>query len=116
MIADFFPVFGGVGSVMITCVVVYFIWRYKKSKFSPSHFLSTKKLSDIFNHDVEGGSIFFGIPVFPYSELEEATNDFNSSRVLGDGGYGTVYYGKKLPSPTKLCINYFFLWLILVHQ
>ncbi|XP_009600758.2 LEAF RUST 10 DISEASE-RESISTANCEUS RECEPTOR-LIKE PROTEIN KINASE-like 1.1 isoform X1 [Nicotiana tomentosiformis] len=87
-------VFGGVGSVMITCVVVYFIWRYKKSKFSPSHFLSTKKLSDIFNHDVEGGSIFFGIPVFPYSELEEATNDFNSSRVLGDGGFGTVYYGK----------------------
>ncbi|XP_009759506.1 LEAF RUST 10 DISEASE-RESISTANCEUS RECEPTOR-LIKE PROTEIN KINASE-like 1.1 isoform X1 [Nicotiana sylvestris] len=87
-------VFGGVGSVMITCAVVYFIWRYKKSKFSPSHFLSTKKLSDIFNHDVEGGSIFFGVPVFPYSELEEATNDFNSSRVLGDGGYGTVYYGK----------------------
>ncbi|KAK4715452.1 hypothetical protein R3W88_013790 [Solanum pinnatisectum] len=86
-------VLGGLGLVMI-CLAVYFIWCCKRRKFNPPHFLSTRKLSYIFKNDVEGGSIYFGIPVFSYSELEEATNDFNSSRILGDGGFGTVYYGK----------------------
>ncbi|XP_049405931.1 LEAF RUST 10 DISEASE-RESISTANCE LOCUS RECEPTOR-LIKE PROTEIN KINASE-like 1.1 isoform X1 [Solanum stenotomum] len=86
-------VFGGV-LVMITCLAVYFIWCYKKRKYNPPHFLSTRKLSYIFKNDVDGGSIYFGIPVFSYSELEEATNDFKSSRILGDGGFGTVYYGQ----------------------
>ncbi|XP_060214790.1 LEAF RUST 10 DISEASE-RESISTANCE LOCUS RECEPTOR-LIKE PROTEIN KINASE-like 1.1 isoform X1 [Lycium barbarum] len=86
--------FGGGGLAMITCLIVYFIWCYKKRKFSPSHFLSTKKFSDIFKHDAEGCNVYFGVSVFSYSELAEATNDFNSSRILGDGGFGTVYYGK----------------------
>ncbi|KAK6788704.1 hypothetical protein RDI58_012502 [Solanum bulbocastanum] len=39
------------GLVKIT-LVVSFIWCYKEKKFSPSRFLSTKKFSDIFKHDV----------------------------------------------------------------
>ncbi|XP_019059319.1 PREDICTED: LOW QUALITY PROTEIN: LEAF RUST 10 DISEASE-RESISTANCE LOCUS RECEPTOR-LIKE PROTEIN KINASE-like 1.3 [Tarenaya hassleriana] len=37
------------------------------------------------------GSVYFGVKVFGYEELEEATENF--SKELGDGGFGTVYYG-----------------------
>ncbi|EOA23586.1 hypothetical protein CARUB_v10016781mg [Capsella rubella] len=36
-------------------------------------------------------SAYFGVQVFTYEELEEATENFSTE--LGDGGFGTVYYG-----------------------
>ncbi|KAL3719449.1 hypothetical protein ACJRO7_004415 [Eucalyptus globulus] len=44
--------------------------------------------------DLEKGSTYFGVKVFEYVELEEATKNFDPSRELGDGGFGTVYYGE----------------------
>ncbi|GJS89981.1 leaf rust 10 disease-resistance locus receptor-like protein kinase-like 1.4 protein [Tanacetum coccineum] len=41
-------------------------------------------------------SSYFGTQVFTYEELAVATDNFNDSRELGDGGFGTVYYGKLL--------------------
>ncbi|KAE8022065.1 hypothetical protein FH972_007899 [Carpinus fangiana] len=43
--------------------------------------------------DLERGSTYFGAHIFSYEELEEATNHFDPARQLGDGGFGTVYYG-----------------------
>ncbi|KDP32982.1 hypothetical protein JCGZ_13013 [Jatropha curcas] len=43
--------------------------------------------------DLEKGSTYFGAQVFTYEELVEATDNFNPSKELGDGGFGTVYYG-----------------------
>uniref|UniRef100_A0A2N9FLH2 Protein kinase domain-containing protein n=1 Tax=Fagus sylvatica TaxID=28930 RepID=A0A2N9FLH2_FAGSY len=39
-------------------------------------------------------SVYFGVPVFSYSELLEATKNFDIEKELGDGGFGTVYHGK----------------------
>lgn len=46
------------------------------------------------NSDLGRDSTYFGVQVFNYAELEEATDNFNPSRELGEGGFGTVYYGK----------------------
>ncbi|GFP96988.1 probable serine/threonine-protein kinase at1g18390 [Phtheirospermum japonicum] len=45
------------------------------------------------NSGLVGHSTYFGVQVFSYAELEEATDKFNASRILGDGGYGVVYHG-----------------------
>lgn len=43
--------------------------------------------------DLSWDSSDFGVQIFSYRDLEEATDNFDRSRELGDGGFGTVYYG-----------------------
>ncbi|KAK7238689.1 hypothetical protein RIF29_43920 [Crotalaria pallida] len=46
------------------------------------------------NTDIEESGIHFGIPLFSYKELKEATNNFHHTTQIGHGGFGIVYYGK----------------------
>ncbi|XP_073129931.1 LEAF RUST 10 DISEASE-RESISTANCEUS RECEPTOR-LIKE PROTEIN KINASE-like 1.1 isoform X2 [Henckelia pumila] len=83
------------GAAFLVCLLVCFIiWRNKK-RVTNAYRLSRNISSDPSSKsDIEGGSLYFGIPVFSYTELVEATNNFDSAQELGDGGFGTVYYGK----------------------
>ncbi|KAL5553088.1 hypothetical protein UlMin_040489 [Ulmus minor] len=73
---------------------LWLIWRRYKQKHASSDFVSRNISDPRLNPDPEGGSAYFGVPLFSYKELEEATHNFDDEKELGDGGFGTVYHGK----------------------
>ncbi|KAL8463355.1 hypothetical protein ACS0TY_034133 [Phlomoides rotata] len=83
---------GGAG-VLLLLSITYIICKRKKLS-EARKYLRSRNMSSYPStiSDIEGG-FYFGIPVFSYTELEEATNKFDPSKELGDGGFGTVYHG-----------------------
>uniref|UniRef100_A0A2P2MPK7 non-specific serine/threonine protein kinase n=1 Tax=Rhizophora mucronata TaxID=61149 RepID=A0A2P2MPK7_RHIMU len=75
---------GGAAVMMVS----FLLYRYRRI-FIPARASITSSTLDL-----ERSNVFFGVPIFTHSELEEATNNFDSKNELGDGGFGTVYYGK----------------------
>ncbi|KAF6161352.1 hypothetical protein GIB67_038664 [Kingdonia uniflora] len=82
-------------SVVLACFLFY--RRRRKHQTSTSSKLTSRNISSerTLSRDLEiGGSGYFQTPIFSYSELEEATNNFDEKKEVGDGGFGTVYHGK----------------------
>ncbi|KAM5567789.1 LEAF RUST 10 DISEASE-RESISTANCE LOCUS RECEPTOR-LIKE PROTEIN KINASE-like 1.2 [Rosa sericea] len=85
---------GGAALLGVLAACLFLFRRYKK-KLASSNVLSRNISSQPYSKsDLEGGNAYFGVSVFTYEQLEEATNHFDSEKELGDGGFGTVYYGK----------------------
>ena len=74
--------------------IIFMLWRCNQ-RHASSKFLTRSITDPYLNTDLEEGSVYFGVPVFSYTDLQNATNNFDSEKELGDGGFGTVYHGKR---------------------
>lgn len=68
--------------------------KNKHSHASSSILLQNNNSRDRLMKELEKGENYMAVPLFSYQELVQATNKFNPANQLGDGGFGTVYYGK----------------------
>ncbi|KAL9681138.1 hypothetical protein QQ045_012919 [Rhodiola kirilowii] len=75
----------GIAAFIMICVLTFAVWFRHKAKLTLSN-ISALESSEL-------QSIKYGLPIFSYRELEKATNHFDLTKELGDGGFGTVYHG-----------------------
>ncbi|KAL8228981.1 hypothetical protein R6Q57_013881 [Mikania cordata] len=80
-----------IGSVLISmlCFGIFIIWCHRKN--NPFSYVSSKNKSP--THE-DTNILSCGVSIFSYEELEDATQNFDPSHELGDGGFGAVFYGK----------------------
>ncbi|KAK4260789.1 hypothetical protein QN277_003860 [Acacia crassicarpa] len=83
----------GLGPLILALVIIIRLYKQKQSALSHVKLQSTNHYPNN-EPDPDSGRLFFGVPIFSYNELKDATNNFNPSNKLGDGGFGCVYYGK----------------------
>ncbi|KAJ8550887.1 hypothetical protein K7X08_000257 [Anisodus acutangulus] len=89
----------GVGAAAFTALmagVFFLIYRRKQNRHYAGSSLFTRSILSYPSSpkDLEKDNIAIKVHLFDYDELVEATNNFDSKKELGDGGYGTVYKGK----------------------
>ncbi|KAD7478825.1 hypothetical protein E3N88_01961 [Mikania micrantha] len=82
-----------VGSVIILMLplVIFIIW-HRRCKRSPFSYYNSSMNKSPKHEDTN--ILPCGVTFFSYEELEDATQNFDPSHELGDGGFGAVFYGK----------------------
>ncbi|KAI7758144.1 hypothetical protein M8C21_010591, partial [Ambrosia artemisiifolia] len=101
------PITGGIlATIGITSGLLFYKQRKKRHTTRPNKTQTKDTITSFSTNtttttstttkttEVGNKSTYFGTHVFTNEELEAATDGFHDSRELGDGGFGTVYYGK----------------------
>ncbi|XP_064939768.1 LEAF RUST 10 DISEASE-RESISTANCE LOCUS RECEPTOR-LIKE PROTEIN KINASE-like 1.2 [Musa acuminata AAA Group] len=84
-----------IGSLLLLLSLFVFYKNKKKQQFPPSSkSLFRNASSKPYLKDPEMSGTHFQTHLFSYAELQEATDRFDASKELGDGGFCTVYKGK----------------------
>lgn len=84
------------GGVALIFIALLFFIRYRNRRKPSQSYAVSRSISSVFSSrtDFEKGDLYYGLPIFDYDELREATNNFDPQKELGDGGFGTVFFGK----------------------
>ncbi|XP_028785973.1 LEAF RUST 10 DISEASE-RESISTANCE LOCUS RECEPTOR-LIKE PROTEIN KINASE-like 1.1 [Neltuma alba] len=82
----------GLGILILALLLCFGLYKQKHSALSHVRLRSANQYPN--DADPDSGRLFFGVPIFSYMELQDATKNFDPSNKLGDGGFGSVFYGK----------------------
>ncbi|KAJ4835942.1 hypothetical protein Tsubulata_045511, partial [Turnera subulata] len=80
---------GGLAAMMIISSSLIIICRRYKESNTLRDRISITTTPNPSEPDLDGAIVGYGVPVFSYVELEEATHNFSTEKEHGNGGYGT---------------------------
>ncbi|CAL5445198.1 unnamed protein product [Camellia sinensis] len=85
---------GRVGTLLMVAIVLIIYCRRNKKYNATWSWISRYTSHTSSMNDIEKEASCYGVQTFCYNELQKATNNFDSKKEIGDGGFGTVYLGK----------------------
>ncbi|KAK1557654.1 hypothetical protein Q3G72_028821 [Acer saccharum] len=97
-------VIGSSVAILLLVALVYWFYR-RKIKISISTFTSSTFLDvSLSGKDQDGNRRNTDLPLFDFSTIAAATNNFSIKNKLGEGGFGSVYKGV-LPNGREIAIK-----------
>ncbi|CAL5445209.1 unnamed protein product [Camellia sinensis] len=81
----------GVGTLLVVAIVFIIYHRRNKKYNATSSWISRYTSPTSSMNDIEKEVSYYGVQTFSYNELQKATNNFDSKKEVGAGGFGTVY-------------------------